>query len=321
MSSAEPGTADPSAPFQGVIVLGMHRSGASVAAAILAALGHAFGPPGALATAAGRAREGVFERHDIRAAADALLASVDADWWRITGFDLAAIPRSERAAALRAFRRIVAAFAGRPWAVKEPLLCLLLPLLREAVPRARILHLYRHPLEVARSLRRRFRTPLLAGLALWEAYNSAALEHSRNADRLFVGYGDLLADPKAAVARISAWLAPAGGHSDRQLADAADAVKSELRRERAEDRDLREALTRSQRWLWDILTTGAPVEIPSRSPLSAHALREFESDEAARRQAEARIAELTVENEGLRRERDEARAGAMAAAPAGRREQ
>ncbi len=61
----------------------------------------------------------------------------------------------------------------------------------------------RHPFEVCRSLARRESLPDAASVALWMKYNLLAEAKSRPYPRVFIGYGDLLADWRAQVGRVA----------------------------------------------------------------------------------------------------------------------
>jgi hypothetical protein len=59
----------------------------------------------------------------------------------------------------------------------------------------------RHPFEVCGSLARREQLPDAASVALWVKYNLLAELKSRPYPRVFIGFGDLLADWRGEVAR------------------------------------------------------------------------------------------------------------------------
>ena len=66
----------------------------------------------------------------MRAVCDELLRGAGADWWNVAGFSVDAVPESVAERARVSWRRIVAELdQHEPWVVKEPRLCLLLPLL------------------------------------------------------------------------------------------------------------------------------------------------------------------------------------------------
>jgi len=103
------------------------------------------------------------------------------------------------------------------WVAKDPRLCLTLPLWRELLTPACIVA-HRDPLSVARSLHSRDAIPISSGIALWEAYARHAVHHSRDLDRLFVDYTELVRSPQETTDHIADWLehrrtAPLAGRS------------------------------------------------------------------------------------------------------------
>ena len=120
-----------------LIVLGMHRAGTSSVTRLLNLAGAYFGPEGIATETNEENPKGFWERRDVRAVCDGLLLGGDFDWWRVADFDIERIPESVREEQIEAFRRIVGQLdANRPWVIKEPRLCLLLPLLRPVLEEA-----------------------------------------------------------------------------------------------------------------------------------------------------------------------------------------
>src|SRR5215831_19465233 len=149
-----------------LLVLGMHRSGTSSVTRLLNLAGAYFGPEGIATDPNAENPKGFWERRDVRAVCDGLLHGGGYDWWRIADFAAENIPEEVRAERLEEFRRIVFQLdAHRPWVMKEPRLCLLLPILRPALEAPVIVHVTREPLEIARSLEGRNGLPVEVGLA------------------------------------------------------------------------------------------------------------------------------------------------------------
>jgi hypothetical protein len=94
-----------------------------------------------------------------------------------------------------------------PFVWKDPRVCLLLPYWRRLLegPIAAVL-VWREPMAVARSLRKRDRMSLASGLAIWTRYNCAALEGLVGIDTYVVGYESIVEDPKAFVDGVVRWL-------------------------------------------------------------------------------------------------------------------
>ena len=133
------------------------------------------------------------------------------DWWRVSKFDLDAIPETVRENQLKVFRKIVLQLdAHRPWVLKEPRLCLLLPLLKPALEVPIFIHVVREPLEVAACVHARSGFSRPATLGLWELYTIRSLEASAGMPRLLVRYDELTADPVATTTRLLDELADLG---------------------------------------------------------------------------------------------------------------
>src|SRR6185503_4787933 len=140
--------------------------------------------------------KGFWERRDVRAVCDGLLFGGGYDWWKIADFSVDSIPDDVREHYLDEFRKIVYQLdAHRPWVMKEPRLCLLLPVLRPALEAPVYVHVIREPLEIAESLSVRNGFPIPVGLALWEAYTTAAFAAAGDEPSVMVSYSRLLSDP------------------------------------------------------------------------------------------------------------------------------
>jgi GT2 family glycosyltransferase len=176
-----------------IVVLGMHRSGTSSVAGLLARMGVSVGPENDLLRGPDNPK-GHYESGRLHMACVRRLAAAGGDWRNP--------PIHAAGVAVDAFRREVGALIDefdvqRPWLIKEPRLCVvareLLPLLTRPV----FVHVVRDPLDVADSLVARDGFEHTAALALWEQYTRAAFEASCGWPRVLVDYADLLADPLA----------------------------------------------------------------------------------------------------------------------------
>jgi hypothetical protein len=201
-----------------VLVLGMHRSGTSLATEILRELGLWIGPEHALIGASDGNPRGHFE----------LLAGVEFDneVLRQAGGTWDGPPGMPAIDAVAATMRpaVDVWFEGRaPLAFKDPRLCLTLPVWMPALAAydVRIVHLFRDPHAVARSLVTRNQSMdipasrLAKGemtaadaMMLWGEYNSrACLYADRLGIRRFPIWYDALVDmPEAEVRRLAAFI-------------------------------------------------------------------------------------------------------------------
>lgn len=100
---------------------------------------------------------------------------------------------------------------GVPYLQKDPRMCIALPAwLRMINHRPAILFTYRHPLEVAASLKRREEKeheglvyPLAYGLYLWIVYNTQALRHSDRLCRVHTSNNLIVKSPMGELSRIN----------------------------------------------------------------------------------------------------------------------
>ncbi|NVB77899.1 MAG: hypothetical protein HOV81_05840 [Kofleriaceae bacterium] len=151
-----------------IVVLGMHRSGTSCLAGMLAAAG--------LASAGEAVRNwdnarGHHEMLDAIRLNEAVLAHSGGHWL--------SPPRDvrwtdEHAAARD--RLLAARIAGRPALLKDPRTLLVLPFWRASRVPYHVIAIVRHPLAVARSQESWRGTPLAEGIALWTAHNRVLAE-------------------------------------------------------------------------------------------------------------------------------------------------
>ena len=184
-SDADPiDDSNPAAP-RPVLISGMHRSGTSLVASVL---GHAGVDLGQDLLGADRGnRHGHFEDRGILQMHENLLHSVGQGLFP-TRFDVLPHPGEEER---RTVESLVADRHG-PFGFKDPRLCLFLDFWHETLPDARYVFLYRHPLDVVRSLIQRgsdleiLLDPSL-GLEAWRLYNTSILQFvRRHPERCFL---------------------------------------------------------------------------------------------------------------------------------------
>jgi len=172
-----------------IVVAGMHRSGTSLVAELLNAIGIYAGEPGDLAPPDIFNPTGYWEHRVAAEINRDTLAAFGASWKNVVPIDL-----SKRSGAH--VDDVVQSLQGRgPFLIKDPRISLLFPIWRDALPDAIIVIPWRDPMAVARSLANRDRLPLIGSLALWEHYNRTLLRDTEGLPRLLVSYEELLADP------------------------------------------------------------------------------------------------------------------------------
>jgi len=198
----------PAAPArQALLVLGMHRSGTSALTRVLGLCGGAL-PRHKMAAADSNAL-GFWEPQPIVDAHDRFLRAAGTDWEAIADYP-ASLFTSERAAACR---RSLADLAVREYGdaplfiLKDPRISRLMPLWRPVLDELgvapRIVIMVRNPLEIAESLKLRDGWSEHRACIVWLRYLLTAERDTRDLPRCVVGYGQLMNDWRATVARLS----------------------------------------------------------------------------------------------------------------------
>lgn len=163
-----------------VIILGMHRSGTSAVARVLNMMGAYLAPEQQIMPPTSDNPKGYWERLDVMQLNDRILQAGNSDWQNVLHFDAQRISASNKKAFRHEINKLVCALdANRPWMLKDPRLCITFPLWREHLELPICIHVYRNPLQVARSLHKRDGIPITAALAMWETHVITALNNSR----------------------------------------------------------------------------------------------------------------------------------------------
>lgn len=286
-----------------LIVLGMHRSGTSAMTNVMEALGAYVGDKEELTGTSWENPKGFFERQDLRALCDAFLHSLGADWWNIAGFDPQNVSRDTRDTLAPKLAGLFEKLNSHgTWAIKEPRLCLLLPLFEEYLSAPTVVFISRNPLEVAKSLRRRNGFSIDYGLALWEAYNIAALRHSAHLPRAFVNYHDLTSNPVATIAELDKKLKKLGV-TGLGKSQADEVIERSLHREQADSEEFSERLTPAQKRLWEALVSENVRDLPLEVSYNSRCLlRELADDTAKLHGLQAELKEQVELNKRRQRE-------------------
>jgi hypothetical protein len=206
-----------------VILLGMHRSGTSILSEMLRECGLFIG----------RELDSHYESPYFRRFNNELLSRAGSSWANPWAYLVRradpAFHRSCRGWAERCLEGTFGAqflglkhrtslFGGRTWAWgwKDPRTCLTMPVWNEIYPDARLVHITRHPLDVAISLQRREEQRRELGkrpqpenadldhcLRLWETYVGESLKLREQRGRYSeLRYEDLVRDPRGGLERI-----------------------------------------------------------------------------------------------------------------------
>jgi len=170
---------------------------------------------------------------------------------------------------------------GRTLVVKDPRLCITLPLWRSALPHPLAsIFVLRDPLEVARSLQTRDGLPLVLGLALWDRYMRAASLSLEGSQTLVVDYAAMLEDPVKWSDVLCGFLEELGVELGPDSRNAAlKFVDARLRHQRIDDSEY-EPLVGAHREVHAILSARAgihstwkPPELPPAPPWAEYVLQ------------------------------------------------
>jgi GT2 family glycosyltransferase len=181
----------------------MHRSGTSAFTRIVNMMGVYIGSDDVLSKPSFDNPKGFWERQDVKDLNDRILMELGVVWDRISTFKLGLLSEEKkRCFESDAQKIIVDMDAHRPWGMKDPRQCLLFPLWRPLLENPVCVHVYRPPLEVALSLKKRNGIPIHVGVALWESYNRNALQASKGLLRILVHFQDLIRQPEKTAIRL-----------------------------------------------------------------------------------------------------------------------
>ena len=212
MSNKQPGIlgrqSDLSSKRPPVCIAGMHRSGTSMVAQLLAKCGLYLGRQEDILGPASDNQDGFWENVLFVKLNDELLSRLGGAWdlppLLQKGWEL----RPELAPAKEAAKKLVSGFLGHePWGWKDPRNSITAPFWESVIgaDRARYVLCVRHPLEVARSIHKRSGNSLAFGLNLWLAYNRM-IENIGPERRIITHYDSYFADPEAELKRVMDFL-------------------------------------------------------------------------------------------------------------------
>jgi hypothetical protein len=195
----------------GLVVVGVRRSGTSVAARLASTVGLRLPPRGDLAPSNASNPEGHWESLALMACNDALLATIGCTWWTPPREFLAehreqlAVAHKEAGAAFTSVFGV-----SSDWLWKDPRLAVLLPFWDNVIDTSTCLLPYREPQGVARSLEARDGLSYEQGLAVWERHTRLVLRACVGHRVAVTSYRRLLADPDAWCRDVFAFCRDAG---------------------------------------------------------------------------------------------------------------
>jgi glycosyltransferase involved in cell wall biosynthesis len=236
-----------------IIVLGMHRAGTSAITRLINLMGAYLAPEEQFLPATPDNPKGYWERIDVLQLHEFLLEKLNADWHLTSAIDLERIDPDVLATFNQRARKILQGLEGhRPWVMKDPRLCLLLPLWLPLLEAPICVHVVRHPLATARLLEKRDGFPLHFGLALWEQHAVCALLASSGLPRFAICYEHLIAQPLETVKSLYDSLQRCGATGLRLPAEREILafLENDLQHHRASEEDDAAWLTPLQKQIW-----------------------------------------------------------------------
>lgn len=208
-----------------LFVLGPHRSGTSIITLALKTLGFELGGP--LIAANSGNETGYWEHQKALALNNTILTCANRAWNDPRSFDIRELAVTQQYPGLvDQAANIISSIgsAGTQRALKDPRLCLTLPVWLEACQRvsedAHVIIVFRSPIECGQSLVRRDRANLQDAVLLWARYLAGAVQFSHNVPAALLGYDDFLVEPEGSMHRALAELkitAPQGSASLQEL--------------------------------------------------------------------------------------------------------
>lgn len=211
----------------GVIILGMHRSGTSLVGGLINKMGLKTGGP--LIEAAEDNAKGFFERIDVVLQDDYLMKKQGVHYaFQTYRYDpLVGLKDilNDDGKFFNEGRRGLAFLnnpANYPWMLKDPRLCITLrtwlPMLK-FIPA--ILFTYRHPLDVAMSLHKREfeKFEIARGLRMWYVYNRRAVQQSEDLCRVVTSHRLVMKQPRIEFDRMYEELKECGVDVPKKLTD------------------------------------------------------------------------------------------------------
>jgi hypothetical protein len=212
-------------PVQGLLVVGMHRSGTSAVTRVLNLLGASL-PTNLMVATPDVNPTGFWESYDIAEFNDALLAACGAAWDQV----MLQSPDSLSTEILagfeqRADRLLQRHFANSPlFALKDPRIGRLLPFWQAALRRnaieSQMVIVVRHPLEVAASLARRDNFSEEKSLYLWLRHMVDSLRFSSGMPHHIVVYHEMLQDWRKSMSQMQQTLGLVWRHGYDEVASA-----------------------------------------------------------------------------------------------------
>lgn len=227
-----------------ILILGMHRSGTSLAGEIIDRWGAYGGEQENMMPATQENPRGYWEYLPLVELNDELLTDLDSSWCVPPADDAAVQSRAGKTQFRRKAESLIKAMnrSKRTWYWKDPRLSILLPYWLKVLPNPTIIVCLRNPLEIADSLKSRrrmqgfseFEIPESAALLLWQIYLMRIFLNIPTVRNVFLfPYEAALKDPTGQCKRLLSFLEGIYGKgTDDKLVRMVDVVKKDLMRSR-----------------------------------------------------------------------------------------
>jgi hypothetical protein len=190
-----------------VSILGMHRSGTSMVALLLAECGLSLGDGRDLMPPAPDNRAGFGENVRFVELNERLLTALGGSWDAVPEFGPGWLDRPEVTRLERQAAQLVDTFAGRePWGWKDPRSSVTFPFWERVARPLEVVVCLRDPLEVALSLQRRNGLSIDFGLVLWLGYNERIVATTSADSRIVSHYDAFFRSPRRELERIAAFI-------------------------------------------------------------------------------------------------------------------
>ena len=294
-----------------ILIFGMYRSGMAPVTRLINLMGASVGPEGGLIRPELENPKGVWERQDVRELHQAVLR-----WGGETHNAGCAVPDPDGSVAfdpqtldqhqLLWFKEQGRAILHnldlqRPWVLKDPYLCFVFPLWRTLLEAPVCIHVYRHPLELARSLQAHKGLTRQFWTAVWERHSLAALANTQGLPRLLVAYQRLLEQPMETVQTLYEGLVGLGvqGLHCPSNTEIRASVEPAFAHYRGGEIPERELLNAAQMELSHAFEDCSVLEYESVPSLSAGA-REILAEETVRRKTQAQLQTVRAQIEAVR---------------------
>lgn len=276
-----------------ILILGMHRSGTSALTELVHHLGIYCGNEFYETKANWENLQGFWEREDVRQLNNFLLKAAGANWSHLTDFDLTTISQEPLDNFYEKARLLITELNKHSsWIIKDPRLCIVLPLWKKLLDRPICIIIWRDPLAVAKSLQTRNKFFISQGIALWEYYNLAALNNSVGFARLLISHADLLSAPQKTTQEIVQFLHEQGiaGLDNQDIEKLSQVIDPTLQHYKSSKPSIMQSILNGQQAsLWHALKNKSAlnVELPLNVSYGGHlGIKELEGLKGLEKQLE-----------------------------------